>query len=268
MQVVYIDNERTELDKFRLAIKGFSEIESVAFFDKEEDALSWCKKNQVDVVFLDVELEKIHGLDLARFLKQIAEDICIVFVTANKQYALQAFGVDAIGYILKPYTQEDVYKELLKAKKLHPTKEKRVKIETIPSFVVSVNDEVLHLGRSKAEELLALLVDKAGCGLTVGEAIACLWPWRTNDENTQSLYRVTCKRLMDALKEVGIADIIVTHGREKYIKKDKVECDLYQILAGDVTARNRYAGEYLREYSWAENRNAQLSRMLLLTKEL
>lgn len=267
MRVIYIDDEKSAIDNFRLTVEGILEIESLEFFDNEKQALMWCKTHPVDVVFLDMEMSRIHGLEMARYIKQISEDICIIFVTGYEQYALQAFGVDALGYILKPYTRQEVYKELLKAKKLHPTNEKHVKIETIPSFVVSVNDEVLHLGRAKAEELLALLVDKAGSGLTVGEAIACLWPGRTNDENTQSLYRVTFKRLMDALKEAGIADIIATHGREKYIRKDKVECDLYRILAGDNVACNSYVGEYLREYSWAENRNAQLNRMLLLTKE-
>lgn len=267
MRVIYVDDEMPAIDNFRLTVVQCSDIEDLQVFQNAEDALEWSKIHKVDVAFLDMEMSGMHGLELADHLKKISEDICIIFVTAYEQYALQAFGVDALGYILKPYTRQEVQKELDKARRWHPLEERQVKIETIPSFVVSVDNKVVHLGRAKAEELLALLVDRAGGGLTVGEAIACLWPGRTNDENTQSLYRVTFKRLMDALKEAGIAEIIATQGREKYIRKDKVDCDLYKILEGDREVQKSYAGEYLREYSWAENRNAQLSRMLLLSKD-
>jgi hypothetical protein len=44
---------------------------------------------------------------------------------------------------------------------------------------------------------------------------------------------------------------------------DQVDCDLYRILSGDERAAKQYDGQYMREYSWAEERNGQLHRMLL-----
>ena len=61
------------------------------------------------------------------------------------------------------------------------------------------------------------------------------------------------------LKEAGIEELVATSGREKYIDCSMVDCDLYHILEGDTDAMQYYAGEYMREYSWAETRNAQLS---------
>lgn len=180
-------------------------------------------------------------------------------MTAFEQYALEAFGVDAIGYVLKPYTREEISKELQKAALVRSLPQKRVVIQTIPSFVVSVDGKVLHFDRSKPEELLALLVDRADAGITAGEAIACLWPGRPADESTQSLYRVTFHRLMEELKEAGISHIVGSEGRKKYIVRDQTDCDLYRILDGSIKEIKNYDGEYMREYSWAESRNAQLN---------
>ncbi len=129
----------------------------------------------------------------------------------------------------------------------------------MPGFVVTVDGERLLWGRTEVEEMFALLVDRGSEGVTTGEVIACLWPGRTADDSTQSLSRVTFKRMMDTLKEKGVDDIIATDGRKKYLLTQKVECDLYRILDGDQEKIRLYSGEYMRQYSWAETRNAQLS---------
>lgn len=261
MNVIYVDDEMPALDNFRMTVKNFSMVKNLQVFLGGEEAISWACRNPVDVAFLDMEMQGMNGLEVAKELRKVNRDIRIVFVTAYEQYALQAFGVDAIGYILKPYSRKEVQKELEKAACFRPFPQKRVSIQTIPDFVVYVDGERLVLGRAKTEELLALLVDHGNGGITTGEMISCLWPGRSSDENTQSLCRMTYKRLVDALREVGIEDIIASDGRKKYIVTEKVECDLYRILAGDREALKSYCGEYMREYSWAEVRNAQLNRM-------
>ncbi|MGN0432674.1 MAG: response regulator [Lachnospiraceae bacterium] len=261
MHIIYVDDEMPALDNFRLTVKDFPEIDSLHLFRKGEEALKWAEQNPVDTAFLDMEMQGIHGLELAKRLKKIDPNIRIIFVTAYDQYALKAFGVDAIGYVLKPYSRAEICKELEKAALMRSRPRKRVEIITIPDFVVLVDGKPLSLGRAKTEEMLALLVDHGDAGITVGEAIACLWPDRANDENTQSLYRVTFKRLMDALRAVEIDNIICSEGRKKYIVRDQVECDLYRILEGDMGAIRKYAGRYMSEYSWAEERNAQLNNM-------
>ena len=66
---------------------------------------------------------------------------------------------------------------------------------------------------------------------------------------------------MDILKAEGIDKIIRSEGRKRYLVPDEVAWDLYQILSGDKDALKNYAGEYLRSYSWAEMRNAQLNKL-------
>lgn len=262
MKVICVDDEQPVLDNFKMKTKDFKEIESLKLFLDGNSAIEWVKNNQVDTAFLDMEMSDMNGIELAKKLKEIDRNIRIIYVTAFGQYALEAFGVDAIGYILKPYTREDIYRELEKASLVRPRPQKHIKIQTMPRFSISVDGNMIHFGREKTEELLALLVDRGMSGLTAGEAIACLWPDRPGDDSTKNLYRVTFHRLMEVLKSEGIDDIISSEGRKKYILKDRVECDLYQILDGDREMLLSYSGTYLKDYSWAEERNAQLNSMM------
>jgi hypothetical protein len=126
----------------------------------------------------------------------------------------------------------------------------------------AVDGKPLFLKRAKARELFALLVDRGESGVTSGESIACLWPDKPNSKETQSLFRMTYKRLADALEEEGLGELLISSGTRRALRTDQVDCDLYRILAGDEQTARLYDGQYLQEYSWAEDRNGQLYFML------
>lgn len=262
MHIIYVDDERPAIDNFRLTTaENFPEITTLYTFSSGEEALDFAQNNTVDVAFLDMEMPGIHGLELAKKLKEHDGNIRIVFVTAYSQYALDAWGVNATGYLLKPYTAADIHKELAKCTYSHLPSH-QVVIQTIPTLAVMVNGVPLHISGAKPREMLALLVDCGERGFTAGEGISYLWPDRDNDAGSQSLLRMTYKRLKSALEEAGAGHILASKENRRYIKVDQVDCDLYRILAGDKQAAQKYDGEYLREYSWAEGRNSQLHWML------
>ena len=262
MKIIYVDDEAPARINFRLTAEPLGGVDELHMFDNAQGVLDWLQEHDADVAFLDLELGGgVGGLELARQLQQQKPATNIVFVTAYSEHALEAFGVGAIGYVLKPYTREDIHRELVKASRIRPPYAVRVRIQTIPFLQVEVDGAVLHLSGGKTSELLALLVDRAGAGVSTSEAISCLWPNRPNDHNTSALMRMTAKRLMDALRKVDAAQIIGVGSREKWIVRDQVDCDLYRILDGDPQAARRYAGEYLRGYSWAEETNAHLAQI-------
>lgn len=262
MYVIYVDDEQPALDNFKWTVAKIEEIKSLKLFQSGEQALVWSKKHKVDVAFLDMEMPELHGIALARKLQEIKPDIRIVFVTAFSQYAMDAWNVDASGYILKPYAEADIRKELGKCT-TRQSLIQHVVIQTIPTLAVLVNGRAVDIAGKKTREMFALMVDRGECGITSGETIAYLWPERPNDLNTQSLFRMTYKRLADSLEEAGIGHIIFSQGHRKFVKIEQVDCDLYRILSGDKQAALKYDGQYMREYSWAEERNGQLYRMLL-----
>lgn len=262
MHIIYVDDEKPAIDNFRLTVANFPEIRTLNTFQNGEQALEYAREHTVDAAFLDMEMPGIHGLALAKALKEQDSQIRIVFVTAFSEYALEAWNVDATGYLLKPYTAADIRKELGKCT-YHPLPSHRIVIETMPSLSVSVDGIPLFLSGAKPRELLALLVDRGESGFSVGEAIACLWPERPADAGTQSLFRMTWKRLADALETAGVGRLIAKSENRRYLRTEEVDCDLYRILAGDKQAARKYCGEYLKEYEWAEERNGQLYRLLL-----
>ena len=257
MRVIYVDDEKLLLENFRLTAGELKGVDELYTFCSGEEALRWVEKNTVDVAFLDIEMPVMNGIELARRLKQMDVNIRIVFVTAFEQYALQAFGVDAIGYLLKPYEAAEIEKELNKAASIRRRPNKRIRIYTMPDLIISVDDRPLRLGHTKQEELLALLIDRGEAGITKGEAISCLWSEYTSD----NIYWTTMSRLKALLEEAGISDILVTKGQTKCINTEIIECDMYQMLKGEPSAIARYDGIYLRRFSWAEERNAQLNEI-------
>lgn len=265
MQIIYVDDEKPALDNFRLTVASFRDVESVHYFQDGYEAIEWLRNNRVDAAFLDMEMPTIRGLELAKKIRLINPNIRVVFITAYSQYALDAWGVDAVGYVLKPYTADDIRKELNKCS-FRPLPAHRIAIETIPSLSVTIDGKPLHISGGKPREMFALLVDRGNRGITSGEGIAYLWPDRPNDASAQSLFRMTYKRLAGALEDAGVGHIVASRENRRYLQEDQVDCDLYRIMAGDRETARKYDGQYMQEYSWAEDRNGQLYRMLLMDK--
>lgn len=262
MRIIYVDDEMPAHDKFCVCMKDIKGVSDMKYFLRSEDALAWGREHKVDVAFLDIEMPCISGIELARRLKEANENISIFFVTAYENYAMDAFSVKALGYLLKPYSSKDVEEAIELAERIKPKAEKRVKIQTMPSFVLYLGDKVVALSGEKRVEFLALLVEQAEAGLTSREAISYLWPDRPADNKTQTLLRVTMHQLNKELRKYGIEQLILTKGRKRYINKEMIDCDLYRILDGDQETLSLYAGEYMKEYSWAETRNGQLQRLI------
>lgn len=261
MRLIYVDDEQPNLDNFRHTVKDFPEVKSLDMFTNGEDAVEFAKNNVVDVAFCDMEMPGLHGLALAAKLKEINPQTRVVFVTAYSQYALDAFSVDATGYVMKPYLASDIKKELNKCQASPLPSSRKIVIRTMPGFSVSVGGKAVNISSAKSRELLAFMVDAGDKGVTTGEGITALWPDRPNDANTQSLFRMTFKRLADSLEVADISDILETRGARRFIRCDLVDCDLYRIMSGDSEAKKEYNGSYLQEYEWAETRNARLYQM-------
>ena len=261
MKVLYVDDELLAIKKFEAVAAHLDDITELRCCASAADALDYVKSAPVDAAFLDIEMPGMRGIDLAAELAKIDPDIRIFFVTAYDQYALDAFGVDALGYLLKPYTVEMLARELEKARRMHGKPKKAVYIQTIPSFDVYVDGQLFPITSPKPKELLALLVDRNGGTVSSGYAISLLWEDKPDDEKTKALYRMTLKRLREILASAGIDFILSAEGSAKFIRPETFSCDYIRFLQGDAETMAKYNGEYLSEYSWAEETNARLTNL-------
>ncbi len=258
MFILYVDDEALAINRFELCIAQADPTITYKTFSQPEEALAFAEHTPFDAAFLDVEMPGLTGVELARRLVALQPGIRLFFVTAYEQYALEAFGVDAMGYLLKPYSVEKLRQALEKASRMRDLPTKKVYIQTIPDFDVFVDGKLLPFTAQKPKELLAFLVDRNGSAATAPQIIASLWEDKPDDESTKSLYRMTFKRLKELLNNAGIGFILPSEGSQKYINPESFQCDYFECLKGNEDALAKYAGDYMTSYSWAEQTNARL----------
>ena len=112
MNCIIIDDEPLAREELHALIQEVSKIEVVAKFSSAIKALEFLKENEVDLIFSDIEMPLLNGLD---FAEQIPEKTLIVFTTAYSQYALKSYEFDAIDYLLKPIDSNRLDKAIKKA---------------------------------------------------------------------------------------------------------------------------------------------------------
>ena len=101
MRIILVDDEKPALEELTYIINKYSFIELIGTYNNPTIALERILKEKPDVVFLDVEMSEINGFTIAREIIRAEMDTIIVFVTAFDEYAIKAFEVNAVDYILK-----------------------------------------------------------------------------------------------------------------------------------------------------------------------
>ncbi|WP_432662431.1 LytTR family DNA-binding domain-containing protein [Wukongibacter baidiensis] len=102
LKAMLIDDEANALKLLTYLLEQIDEVKVVAAFSNPYESFYHIDTHRPDVIFLDIDMPQISGLDLAGQLLEKYPDVHIVFITAHDEYALNAFGVNAIDYILKP----------------------------------------------------------------------------------------------------------------------------------------------------------------------
>lgn len=263
MNIIAVDDERLVLEDLKDICEKIGSVENFTAFSNPADALEFAAmSNSIDVAFLDIEMPVMTGLELAKRLNRLVPDIKIIFVTGFKDYAFEAFGVNAIGYVLKPFSADMIRKELDKVNPDGLGSKSKVVIKTFGYFDVFVEERPVYFSSSKSKELLALLVDRHGGSVSTENAISVLWPERNYDDTVQSLFRKVLKSLRTALSDAGILDILIDVRNQRSIDVSKFECDYYQVLKLSDKAVNAFQGEYMTGYAWAENTRNHIERLI------
>ena len=103
IKAIAIDDEPIALK----VIENFChEIETISLektFSNAEDGLKYLKKFPTDIIFLDIEMPNLNGIDL---YKQIKQNTLVIFITSRADYAVEGFNLNALDYLLKPFTFE------------------------------------------------------------------------------------------------------------------------------------------------------------------
>ena len=115
IRTVIVDDEQLARERIKRFLDGDPDVEIVGECAEGRDAIAAIKKHKPDLVFLDIQMPEIDGFGVLERLGG-GEVPTVVFVTAYDQYAIRAFDVHAVDYLLKPFNRERFRKALKRAK--------------------------------------------------------------------------------------------------------------------------------------------------------
>ncbi|MFZ5642697.1 MAG: response regulator [Bacillota bacterium] len=274
IRAILVDDEQPSADKLEKMLQNSGMVEIKVKFTEPLKALEFLKTNKIDAAFLDIEMPDMDGIELSNRILDLQGKIAIVFVTAYNQYAVEAFRLNALDYLLKPVAADRLKETLDRI-----VEEKNIgmnyaglTVRCFGKFRVTTGSEEVKFRTEKAEELLALLIDRRGSFVSRSEIIDCLWEEYEGDRALIH-FNTTLHYVKKALLRHGV-QVPIEHDRGSYrIDTGSLTCDYcgFHTLAAGAGAASPdnvlkceeaaalYVGDYLsgKDYAWAE-RNRQL----------
>ncbi len=279
LTVMLFDDERLALKTLEIQLGNFNNIQITGMYTTYADFVAAAAQSNPDIAFIDIETPCKNGLEIAREIKGLAPATEIVFVTAHRHYAWEAFEIAAADYILKPVKKERLGRIIDKVEQTRGRggKDDGITVQMMKRFEVRNHaGEVIGWRTRKVRELMAYLVHHRGRVVTTDSAVEALWP-EENSEKAKKLLYTTMYYLRKDLQRHGAR--VETRGSKYFIPKEQVQCDADELdtLIRRVDSDSNqvwpfldqffalYRGEYLEEnhYEWARKSSAELEARMV-----
>jgi two-component system response regulator LytT len=138
INTIIVDDERPARDELAFLLKSFPEISLIAQGKNGLEAVALVKEHDPDLVFLDVQMPGLDGIGVIKKLVERKVRVPeIIFATAYDHYAVHAFEVSAVDYVLKPFDKGRIAKAIQRAKKHIEAHDTADRLETLASQVSS-----------------------------------------------------------------------------------------------------------------------------------
>ena len=268
IRTIVVDDEQPSLDRLERLINGSGLAAVNAKFLEPLSALEFLKANKVDAVFLDIEMPDMDGIELATRMLDLQSNVAVVFVTAYDQYAVEAFRINALDYLMKPVSLDRLRETLqrITARDSFAAPAGGLRVRCFGRFSACAGEREIKFRTEKAEELLAYFIDGKGGFVSRSKILDCLWADFEGDR-AMVHFNTTLYYMKKALLQYGI-HIPIHYDRGAYrMEVNGIDCDyskfsLFVEKEAAVTQDNLllqeeatglYLGEYLSgwEYDWA-----------------
>lgn len=135
----------------------------------------------------------------------------------------------------------------------------RLRVKTFGSFeVYDRQGRAIAFHKKKSKQLLAYLVDKYGFPAATADIVQDVLEKEPTDLNAKKYVSTLFRMAEKDLENAGFPGIIMKEWNSLRVDADKLDCDYYHLMEGDVSYWSRYHNEYMKEYSWAEETNAEI----------
>lgn len=256
---IIVDHEKPALNVLKLLLEKTGQICVVKSFTSSVDALVEMQSLRPDVVFLEIEMPHMSGLELAEEIINTGIDIEIVFVTAYDKYALEAFRVNAIDYILKPFTSDDIAEAIKRLKKVRslpvvsqkPSDKGRIYCFGRLSVYGVGCTETVTWRTAKTEELFAFMLQNLNSEVAKWKITQALWPECETEKKLNTNLYTTVYKLKHTLLSTNIKfDFTYKNGRYKLELPD-VYIDTSEFESITDAAEVRFSAASIKRYKRA-----------------
>ncbi|AGB41344.1 response regulator of the LytR/AlgR family [Halobacteroides halobius DSM 5150] len=148
LKTVIVEDELPARNELSFLLEEIDDVKLIGSAKDGLEILEIIKEKEPDLVFLDIQLPGKTGLEVAQEIKKLEKKTIIVFLTAYDEYALQAFEVEAIDYILKPYEQDRLVETIKRVKDYYFSNQQQLlenKIEALFNKLPQDDNEIAKI---------------------------------------------------------------------------------------------------------------------------
>ena len=258
MNILLLDDEWAALEELRRVVG--SVVKDAGMFEASTaaEALEAARHNRIDIAFLDIQLPDKDGLEVARELLVINPHMNIIMQTANPQFALDAYRLYVCDFLVKPISAVDVRNALEHLRWPVDGAIQKLEVKCFGKFEVFWNGKPLQFQRRRTLELFAYLVDREGVLCTLEQIAVAMWEEIDDMNSAKNNIRNCISDLRQTIEAIGMGDALIRRRAMVAIDRNLVDCDYFRYLDGTRLARESFHGEYMVQYSWAEETQARL----------
>jgi two-component system LytT family response regulator len=289
MRAMIVDDEPLSLDYFERLLAERPEVTLIGRYTDPRQALAGIAEEKPEVVFLDIEMPEINGISLAEKIQAFAPRTNIVFVTAYREYAIQAFELNAIDYLLKPIQKERLEKTLQRLTRNNPESEEKIKQPTLEQICMlsSLRFQLADVGNNqlevkwrtaKAKELFAFLLHHRQKPIRKDHILDVIWAGNDPEKSVAQLYSAIYQ-LRKLTEKLALPLTINSHNNSYLLDLQGTPVDAVvweqrlfasepitkETIPQHLAVLEAYSGDYLAEhaYLWAEAERERLRALWL-----
>lgn len=119
IRAMIVDDELLSVRRLKHLLAEYEDLEVCGAFLTPREAYEYARANSIQVAFLDISMPEVDGMSLSRLLLERHPSLSVIFVTGFDDYAVQAFEVNALDYLMKPVTEQRLARTWQKIKEKH-----------------------------------------------------------------------------------------------------------------------------------------------------
>ncbi|WP_107943622.1 response regulator [Metasolibacillus fluoroglycofenilyticus] len=218
MRVILVDDEILPIQRLKKLLINceIQPIEIVGEFTNPLEVLENINELKPDIIFADIEMPVLNGLELAEKIQEIQPDVEVVFITGYDRYAIDAFNVHAIDYMLKPVRKERLHKTMTRLQSIYSnkliTKNNSTLLQLFGGLKVVLADgqvQAMKWRTAKAKEVFAYMVSNHEKTILRDALLEMFWEGVDVNKAVNHLY-TTISTIRQTLKKYNLHDISIS----------------------------------------------------------